>query len=321
MIAGYYLLPLLLESKYTYLNAQNQNIEPQFLSFLNFTKEQWQYFDNISHPGIRPNDIQFGVIETFLLISSLAGIWLAYKKDKHYFGILFYLLLLSLIYIFFTISYSENFYSQIPFLSNIQFPWRMLNGLLIIPPFFLAYFIQKTNSKLISLFIIMLIIFMRMPQVYGKNYILYPEERYTNTILNFYGNYNNPRWTGATDEYPARTVQSKILEGEGEIEEINFKPSIREYIISTQTDARVIDYTFYFPGWKVYLNDQEIPIEYQDPQARGVITYRLPKGKNHVKVRYEDTNIRKFSKITSILGLFIVFLIVIFINRKKSFYA
>jgi hypothetical protein len=46
-------------------------------------------------------------------------------------------------------------------------------------------------------------------------------------------------------------------------------------------------YLFYFPGWRAYVDDEEVPIEVADPD--GFITFWVPEGKHLVAVRFEDT--------------------------------
>ncbi|MFA6814451.1 MAG: hypothetical protein WCR60_02810, partial [Patescibacteria group bacterium] len=49
----------------------------------------------------------------------------------------------GLISIFLTTKLAEPAYQSIDFLSNIQFPWRMLSTFIFIPPIILAYLINK----------------------------------------------------------------------------------------------------------------------------------------------------------------------------------
>ena len=78
-----------------------------------------------------------------------------------------------------------------------------------------------------------------------------------------------------------------------------------------------MDYTFYFPGWKVFIDKKEIPFEFQDPQYRGMITYNVPPGSHTVEVIFMDTQVRKLAKIIS-LG-FVAIIAFLFIFRKRIF--
>lgn len=75
--------------------------------------------------------------------------------------------------------------------------------------------------------------------------------------------------------------------------------SFRRYEINAHTPTRLIDYTFFFPGWKVYSNGTEVPIEFQDIAYRGVITYRIPPGQQTIELKFIHTRTRKFGYLVS----------------------
>ena len=77
----------------------------------------------------------------------------------------------------------------------------------------------------------------------------------------------------------------------------------------------MIDYTFYFPGWKAYVDGKPATIEFQNPNYRGVITYLVPQGKHTVVLRYEDTKIRLLGKILTVS--FLLFFIALILLRGK----
>ncbi len=60
-------------------------------------------------------------------------------------------------------------------------------------------------------------------------------------------------------------------------------------------------YTFYFPGWTVYVDGEPVEIEVAGPE--GFITFRVPPGRHEVLVRFEDTPPRKAGWLISAVGL------------------
>jgi hypothetical protein len=46
-------------------------------------------------------------------------------------------------------------------------------------------------------------------------------------------------------------------------------------------------YLFYFPGWRAYVDGQEVPIKIADPE--GFITFWVPDGEHTVSVQFKDT--------------------------------
>ena len=60
-------------------------------------------------------------------------------------------------------------------------------------------------------------------------------------------------------------------------------------------------YTFYFPGWTVYVDGEPVEIEVAGPE--GFITFRVLPGRHDVLVRFEDTPPRKAGWLISAVGL------------------
>ncbi len=113
----------------------------------------------------------------------------------------------------------------------------------------------------------------------------------------------NTIWSGDSKDYPIRRDKAEIIRGTGDITKRVLKNASRTYTIEANTELRLSDNTFYFPGWHVYIDGAETNIEFQDPAYRGVITFIVPKGHHVVKVVYEDTKVRETSKIITVLTL------------------
>lgn len=322
LLTGYYFVPLILEIKYFYYGqADSHLILNQFLNFQNFYNERWFYFF-VDNPFVRGNYLIFGLIETVLLIFGI-GIILFNKFIHQVKRIEFiYLVLLSSIFlIFLTTAFSNFVYDFIPFLANIQYPWRMLSGLIFLPPLILAFVSDQLpkNYKIIFIFLFIVILaFFRFPQLYGKNFVVYPEEYFYKTRDNVAAVVLNPIWSGLAESYPEKKEQIEIIEGKGEIISQEVTNSTRKYIVIAKDPLKVVDYTFYFPGWKLFINGVEHTIEYQDFSYKGVITYNVPVGKNTIDIVFEDTKVRKFGILISITGIMIFLSSLLLLSYKKN---
>lgn len=317
-LVGYYVIPLNLEIKYVYYGSQQSYlVDNQFMGFASYFDPNWYYFykDDVFPRG---HFIQSGLLET---IGMLLGVGIVLfrlftGKVKKQLTILDFAVITCLVIVFMTTQYSDILYQKIHILGNIQFPWRMSSALIFIPPIIITYIMQKLNKNFLVILLIALVCFLRYPQLYGKNYTLYPLNSYTFTPLNLHSNNMNTIWTGETEFYPIKKDKIEIIEGDGKILEKTVKNSSRHYVLDAKTELKVADYTFYFPGWHVYVDGAESPIQFQDPNYRGVITYAVPSGKHDVLVRFEDTKVRLLGKAVS--AVFIVLLGVLFIFRKKG---
>lgn len=303
-INSWYLFPLVLEMKYFVISKNDSQLVPnQFLTIGDYFSESWDYFYQ-NDVFVRGNIIQFGIIETLILIGAIIALFVSRRRQANKKDLVYFITIAAAILIFMTCTLSLPFYQHLPFLDGIQFPWRMLSALIILPPMALSLIIDSfPNKRMIAFITIMLILVIRLPQVYGKNYTVYSPEHYYRTIKNLHFDTLNTIWTGNTLTYPVKTTKGEIIEGDGEIVERVERNSSRTYKIVAITPVRLADYTFYFPGWKVFVDGQETPIEFQDVNYRGVITYKVPSGEHQVSVRFVPTKVRAAGQIASLLSL------------------
>ena len=321
-IASYYILPLLLEFKYFYYGQQSEIFLPnQFLTLNNFIKPSWPYFfrgDILT----RGHYLHIGSIEMIIVVLYLLYFLAKGRKNNSKFQSLSIVAFcVFFIYSFLMSSYASFLYMKIKLLGNIQHQWRMLSGLIIIPPIlgaFLTSVLKEKLRRIIVILIIITIIIIRFPQLYGKNYVIENKNNYYSNKENLYATVYNTIWTGKTEDYPAKKAKGEIIEGKGKLIKRDEHNSWRQYEIDASTEVRLADYTFYFPGWKVFVDKKEVPIEFQDMNYRGVITYRVPPGKHTILVKFTDTKVRLLANLISIFSIGVLGFLIIF--RKKLFH-
>ncbi|NMB56784.1 hypothetical protein GYA19_02495 [Candidatus Beckwithbacteria bacterium] len=312
-LAVFYLLPLKLENKYFVRTSTVSSINnDQFLTIANYFSSVWFYF--LGHPGPRGNFIQFGLMETIICLCSLILFFLLKKGHKEKQNLFYFSFISFVVLLFFTLSPSLFLY-KLPFLREIQYPWRVLGVMILPATIFLAFYLEKLKHNLIYLLVLFLILLIRVPQIYTKNVVNFPLTRYYFTAYNLHTNDLTLNWIGDPSEYPSKTQKVEIIEGQGEIKNLKVENSSRIFKVQALTDLRMIDNTFYFPGWTVYIDGIKTNIEYQDPTYRGMITYKVSAGDHDVKVIFENTKIRLFSQLISLAALCL--LVPIFIFRKK----
>jgi len=319
-IASFYLIPLMREFKYLYYGLGDSVFLPNsYLSITNLVQPNWFYF----YQGdilTRGHYLHVGSIEIFILIVGLIYlIWnFVYKKNTNPFLLILYFIFGTYVVLITKIG-TPLFYLIKP-LGNIQHQWRLLSGMLFIPPLIAAFILNVLDKKsqlFFGAFLILLVVIFRFPQVYGKNYTQTNESIYFYSKENLYAQVMNTIWTGPTQNYPVKKMKGEIIEGKGAIIKRNEHNSWREYEIQATSDVRLADYTFYFPGWKVYLDTKEVPIEFQDMNYRGVITYKVPQGMHNIVVKFTETKIRLLGDFISLFSLIILGLLIIF--RKRLF--
>ena len=317
LITSYYSFPLFFEIRYFYYGASSYHLTPNsFLGIKNFFHYNYPYFTKLDIFG-RGFFVNAGLIESLIVLISLIYLILSLfsNKLKVKLSIFHYALFTGLLFAFMTLKWSGFIYSNISILSNIQFPWRMLSGFIFIPPILLAYLLSKIKSKVLVLLAIILICIIAFPQLYGKNYTNYNNNFYNFTEYNLNAVVMNTIWTGRSEDYPIKNQKWGIIEGNGKVIKTDVSNSKRIYEVIAENQIRMVDYTFYFPGWKVFVDKVPTTIEFQNSNYRGVITYLVPAGKHTVEIKYTDTKIRQLGKILSIF--FIVLFVFLFLLRKK----
>jgi hypothetical protein len=313
-----YTIPLVTEIRYFYYGQHANHILPnQALSFSNYFDPNWYYYYK-NDVFVRGNFLSLGLLETLCLIAgTLALIVLAIQKRLKKNLLLVFAITTSLILIFFTTQYAYPVYEHINLLGNIQYPWRMLSGLVFIPPIILCFLVSKSKyTSVIVIICIVLISVLRFPQIYGKNYTFYPQKIYFFTPDNLHASVLNTVWTRKTSEYPIKKEKPDIISGEGTIISKEVHNAWRKYTVDAKTPLIMIDYTFYFPGWRAYVDGQKIPIEYQNPDYRGVITYPVPQGKHEVKLEFGPTKERLIG-VASFIFFVIATIFFLIILKKK----
>lgn len=303
-LTSYYILPLFMEIKYLYYGgAGGHFVEGHFLTWKNYLTENWYYFFQ-GDIDVRGNVLQPGIIEAVILIVSMLYLTYEYIQKKSINILLLVVTIVGVIYVFFTTSLSTIFY-QTP-LGSIQHPWRMLTGFIIIPPIALSFMIDKIPRKFMSISVIFIIIVMgvlRFPQLYGKNYLLENQQTYYQTYDNLHGTIMNTIWMGEVRDYPYKDTKVEIFEGDGKISDLSVSNSSRSFTINSITNTKIADYTFYFPGWRTYIDGVETQIQFQDPKYRGVITYEVPSGQHHITSVFTNTKPRILGNVLSMISI------------------
>jgi len=314
-VASYYLIPLLIEKKYFYFGHNNTIFNNSFFELINFIDTAW-YYSFSSDIFTRGHRLQVGIVESLIMFLSVIIVVreLTIKKIKNDFLLFTICVVAGVFIVFLLLPISSIFYTIFPILQNIQFPWRMLSVFIIIPPILFAFLMHRYKYQWLFFLILLLVIINRVPELYGKNYIDYPISFYHSAKENLHSVNMNTIWSGKTEEYPTRVHQADIVEGKGNLTYKSLSNSDRLYQFKAKSDLKVVDYTFYFPGWTVLVDDKSVPIQFQDPALRGVITYVVPKGEHRVSVLFDDTVVRRVARYISIAS--IILLLLFFLLRK-----
>ncbi len=112
-----------------------------------------------------------------------------------------------------------------------------------------------------------------------------------------------PRSTPLVAQYLAGEplVKAHALTEGATVEMVRHGGGSEEIMVRSSQEATIQFYTYYFPGWRGYVDGQEVPIRPEEPY--GLITLDVPAGEHQVKIRFGDTPVRVVGKVISLLSL------------------
>lgn len=306
-LAAYFFIPALFEKQYVLLSkVKLADAASNFINIRDYLLSPWNY-------GVKPS-YQLGWAH--ILAGILAIISLVLSKDidkKRYWPILIFILGSIFILVFYAHPFSAEFWN-VPPLSWFDFPWRFLTPL----AFFLAlstiFLPLHRITKYIGGFLMIITVFLSVNFAQPPTYINKPDTYYaTNDATTTSLDELTPVWV---TNKPTNRYGQKIEVESGQAQLYNLvydSKSIKFRAISTGPSTIKIN-TIYYPGWKFYINDKEIPVSYNNPD--GLIRLVAPSGGNDVVGKFKETNVRYWSNIISLLSAVVAVLLLVFSAAK-----
>lgn len=317
LLSAFYWMPAVFEHKYTYGDLLMRNVYllhfPSFFSFFipDFTNSQSFKIEGIS--------VQIGFFHVLaIMFSALIIVWRK-KLDMQTKKIIGYALVIFILSIFFMQPISKIAWENLSYLRQFQFPWRFLSVVVFATSFLSVSFFQTPIIKrgwifnLLIFFVIISTVFYWRPPL-GFDKIV--EKYYWNFPLSttYYGETDVIWSVGPAKEYPKRRID--IIGGEAVVKDFSKKSQLQTFTVEAKTDAQLVSHTQYFPGWRVYVDSRQIPIEFQDINWRGEITFWVPKGMHQVKILFGETKLRLFADALSLISLLGLLSFLVF-KRKR----
>ena len=305
LISSYFWLPAVVESRYVNgAYAFKDMYKEHFPPFLYLIYSRWGFGPDVNAPnGLSP---EVGIV---LFIFVLIGI-INFLRDRNKF--IGFWLFIFFAAIFFTTSLSDIFWRNTVLLRLLEFPWRFtalssLSGAVIG-----CYIISKIENKKIIYYLSIVLLVSSF--FYTKTDI--QNKRDNSNYYSFSGSTVYRRatttiWTGG-DPFKIPKNKIEIISGDGQINNLLVKSNFHSFTLTANSNVKILDNTFYFPGWKAEVNGKKVLIEFQDINHRGLITFSVPKGMHNVEVIFKESAIRLFSDMVSLFSIIGIFLIFVF---------
>lgn len=315
LLSAYFWIPALVEGKYTQFSFYfGSMFKEHFSTLSNLIYSPWGFGPDINKTG--GLSAQIGIL-AFILVF-VAIFFLVKKKFGRERKYVIFWLSIFFAGIFISTQSSEPLWNAISFLKRFQFPWRftLLPSLAAaaLSPYLFVHIKNKTLiSIVLFIFGIIALQFLALPnnmRFSDKYYFSYPGSTY-------YHGEGTTVWT-AGDPFAYAKSQIELIGGNAQIRNLKKTSIAHSFTVEATSSAIILDNTIYFPGWTVYVNEKERPIQFQDPEHKGFITFTVDKGLNHVKVVFTETKIRFLSDIISLCSFIVIVVWIFFMLVKKK---
>lgn len=299
-ISGYFWLPALVESRFTMSAVLGSSeLAKHFVSLPQIIYTPWGFADKVNIVGgMSP---QLGIIPTMLVIIAII---LLVRKNLHSLG--WYWLGVFGFGVYLVLPASEFIWKHIPLIASAQFPWRLMSIVHLATAVLAAYVCNNKLTRFIGTILSLTMVVVGFSYARVAGFIDLPDSYYYSYAGNTsFHNETTSIWSaGDPSAYPKYPAQ--VIAGQATITSIGRNSIKHTYSVIGKTASRIVDSTLYFPGWEALIDGQKVPIEFQDPNYRGLITLGVPAGTHVATVRFGESRIRFIANIISIATLIII---------------
>lgn len=246
-----------------------------------------------------------GIVQLVVVVIAVVLLVIAWKKfQKETRGLLVLTLLYFAITLFLMLPPSLFIWNHFSLLQKFQFPWRFLTMSVFTSAIIgalLANMVSRSYAYAGSIIAVLLTVsYWKVP-----GYLIKPDSFFSGLYAGTTDTgESSPIWSiRFMEAFPKSHVE--VIGGKASVVEKKRTTTEHDYVVTAEGQATLRENTVYFPGWKVISDNKELPIQFQDPNNRGVIAFTLQKGVHTVRVVFTDTKIRTLSGLLSLMSLFI----------------
>lgn len=305
-LAAFFTLPVIFEQKYAHVEtliigyfnylAHFANLEQLFISrFWGFEDSRYGPIDGMS--------FQIGHIHWILSALSLLVAYLFAKKKPHYALMLLSMTLASLFYAFLAHERSSFIWSVFTPIQFLQFPWRTLSIVIFGTSFVGGSIVLLASRwgnkiKFAGLFtIVLLTLTLYKDYFQWKSYWPWVTDEHKMTgelwkLQTTAGIFDYlPIWAPLPPANPPNG-DAEIVKGQGMVKTVFKNSTKQEYDVKVLSDATFQINTYYFPGWKYFVNGKVVSVKPEDDPELGRPRITLSAGDNRVVAKFGRTPTR-----------------------------
>ena len=219
---------------------------------------------------------------------------------------------------------SSFLWNSIPFLKFIQFPFRWLNitvfavAFLSATGFRMVESVYKKGAEGYAIIAVVFLMFL-ICFLYDYKYIVTSPVYTPDELI-------PPKAVNWTKEHLPRGVDiNKIREtensgklifitGEGKAEVVAWNTASRTIKTDVKKHSIIRIRTFYFPGWKAYIDGTETEIKKENDS--GAMLVPIPGGVHTLELKFRDTPVRHYSGLVTICSLLLIVILYVILSVR-----
>jgi len=330
-LTSIFLLPMLAEKAYIVETQWTQGSFGYAKHFV-YLSQLFSPFWGYGYAGEDLQDemsLQLGMAATTL---ALVGVICSMLKEGTNKGHVLFFLVASLVTVLAMMPVALPIWQILPLAALVQFPWRLL-GLAALTMSFLsgtafhsfgerpAHVETRLDPRLgvLLLMVVLASYAYTLPEYTAPS----PRSEQPVAIIDFESFYPPDRvgMTVWVTEQPHNTplverylsgkplVKARALAEGATMETIRHGGASEEIRVTSPEGTEVQFYTYYFPGWRGYVNGREVEIYPTGPH--GLITLQVPAGGHRVSIRFGDTPVRVLGTALSVFSAALVVAVLI----------
>jgi uncharacterized membrane protein len=325
-LASVFLLPMVVEKGYIVETQWTQgsfDYDKHFVYPSQLFSPYWGY--GYAGEGLQDEmSLQLGMAATTLAV--VGAVW-SLPKQMRGRGQVAFFLGVSCVIVLAMMPAARPIWELLPLTAFVQFPWRLL-GLAALTMSFLSGAAVEgifedgsaSTKRLDARLAVLALIVILASYGYAQPEYTPPSARSEQAvaIIDFESFYPPDR-VGMTiwaEEQPQDTplvsqylsgeplIKAAALSGDATIRMLRHRSASEEVQVTSDEGTELQFYTYYFPGWRGYVDGQEVDVYPSGPH--GLITMLVPAGEHHVSIRFGDTPVRTLGTAISVASLLLV---------------
>lgn len=314
-LAAFFTIPVILEQKDAHVETLVMGYFNYLAHFANinqlFISRFWGYGPSVLGPGDGMS-FQIGQFHWILTLVSLIVALMVARKNQRIALLIILMFFMTGLYTFMTHEKSSFIWSRLPQLEFLQFPWRFLTLTVFGMSFLGGSLVWLASSfgfkRLQVIFAIVVAfgtIYFYMPFFHWDKH--WP---WVTDSVKLSGELWKQQITAGIFDYLPKSAPRppggppngyiELLTGKAEMQEIIKNSIDQEYKVSVSKDAVFQINTYYFPGWKYFVNGKETVLSLDEELGRPV--FKLPVGEYSIIARFTNTPVRLLGNTLSVLS-------------------